>query len=76
MDKLFLMLVRHIVDRLELCVVDYQNGGYLPVEKRALRPSAQKRIGKLAEKMANFPIVQRDSLLKHRLNKLAQVLQN
>ena len=70
------MLIRHIADRLELCVVDYQNGGFLPREKRALQPIAQKKIGKLAEKMANFKIVQQDNLLKHRLNKLAQVLQN
>lgn len=51
MNKLFLMLIRHIADRLELCVVDYQNGGFLPREKRALQPIAQKKIGKLAEKM-------------------------
>ena len=76
MDKLFLMLIRHIVDRLELCVVDYQNGGFLPREKRALQPIAQNRIGKLAGKMANFSIVQHDNILKHKLNKLAQVLQN
>ena len=76
MEKLFLMLIRHIVDRLELSVVDYQNGGFLPREKRALQPIAQKRIGKLAEKMANFKMVQQDNLLKRRLDKLAQVLQN
>jgi len=76
MDKLFLMLIRYIVNRLELSVVDYKNGGFLPVEKRALRPIAQKRIGKLAEKMTNFRMVQRDNLLKRRLEKFAQVLQN
>jgi hypothetical protein len=76
MNKLFLMLIRHIVDRLELCVVDYQNGGFLPREKRALQPIAQKRIGKLAEKMANFKIVQQDNLLKHKLIRLSQVLKN
>jgi hypothetical protein len=76
MNKLFLMLIRHIVAQLELCVVDYQNGGFLPREKRALQPIVQKRIGKLAEKMAHFKIVQQDNLLKHKLIKLSQVLQN
>ena len=76
MDKLFLMLIRCIADRLELCVVDYENGGFLPREKRALQPIAQKRIGELAEKMANFPIVQKDEILKRKLAKLSQALQN
>jgi hypothetical protein len=76
MNKLFLMFIWHIVDHLELCVVDYQNGGFLPPERRALRPIAQKRIGKLAEKMADFSIVQQDSTLKHKLIKISQVLQN
>jgi hypothetical protein len=76
MDALFLKLIRYIVSQLELRVVDYQNGGFLPREKRALQPASQKRVGKLAEKMANFKIVQQDNLLKHKLIRLSQVLQN
>jgi hypothetical protein len=76
MDTLFLQLIRHIVDVLELCVVDYQSGGSLPREKRALQPMSQKSIGKLVEKMAYFRIVEQDALLKHRLLKIALVLKN
>jgi hypothetical protein len=76
MDKLFLQLIRHIVAILELCVTDYQNGGFLPREQRALRPVSQKSLGKLVEKMARFRIVEQDALLKHKLLKMALVMKN
>jgi hypothetical protein len=72
----FLVFIEYLTKGLELRLVDYQNGGFLPPEKRALQLQAQGRIGKLVGKMARFKILDDQPLLRAKLLIMATVLRN
>jgi hypothetical protein len=72
----FLVFIEYLTKGLELRLVDYQNGGFLPPEKRAIRVHVQARIGKLVGRMARFKILDDQPLLRTKLLIMASVLKN
>ena len=75
-NALFLAFVEYLTARLELCVIDFVHGGFLPPEKRAIYPYVQPRLGNLAARMARFRILDNQERLRNKLLILSKVLRN
>jgi hypothetical protein len=75
-QSIFLSFIKYLTAKLELCLIDYQNGGFLPPEKRALRVHSQERIGHLVSKMARFKILDQEPMLRNKLLVMSTVLRN
>lgn len=75
-DKITLTVIEHLTDKLELSLVDYENGGFLPPEKRAIRLEKQKRTAELARRAAQMRILEQEPKLRAKLLLFAKVLNN
>ncbi len=73
---LILSIVEYVIAQMELCVIDYKNGGFLPPEKRAIRRFAQVPVGHLLSKMARFQVLEDKTMLRNKLLVLSSVLRN
>lgn len=76
MNALFLTLIEQIVKALELRLVNYEEGGFLPPEKRALKIHSQARLGWLLSQFAQIRFLDHHVMLRNKLLILANVLKN
>src|SRR4051812_42024411 len=63
-ERLTLTILEHLAAKLEICLVDYQHGGFLPPEKRAFPISKQAKVSKLAKKAAALKVLDRKPALR------------
>lgn len=73
-ERLTLVVLEEVANRLELCLVDYQNGGFLPPEKRAFPIDKQVRVAILAKKAANLKVLDLKPTLREKILILSGVL--
>lgn len=73
-ERLSLSVLEHLADKLELCLVDYKNGGFLPPEKRAFPIDKQAKVATLAKKAADLKVLDRKPALREKILILASVL--
>lgn len=76
LTALFLKFLEWLVAQIELRVIDYEHGGFLPVEKRGLYPQAQKRVGKALVRLSQSRVVAKQEPLRSKLWILGLVLQD
>ena len=73
-ERLSLAVLEHLADKLELSLVDYRQGGFLPPEKRAFPVSKQAQVSMLAKKAAGLKVLDRKPALREKILILAGAL--
>ncbi len=76
LDKVVLAVLTALADKLELCLRDYQQGGFLPPEKRAISLRNQPKAAQLVQKATRLKVLNQSPMLRKRLVLYAQVLAN
>lgn len=76
LTQVTLTVLTALADKLELCLRDYQQGGFLPPEQRAIPLQHQKRAAQLVQQAAQLKVLNENLLLRERLLLYEKVLNN
>ncbi len=76
LSRITLTILIALADKLELCLRDYEQDGFLPPEKRGIALRHQKRAAQLTRYAAHLKLLDQLPTLRNRLLLYAQVLSN